>query len=427
MESDKSAGRPAPRLRTPNRSQIELRPVDLESLLGPDHRARTVWTFVDGLDLSELYQTIEAVEGGPGRDATDPRVLLTLWLNATVDGVGSARALDRLTREHDAYRWICGGLSMNYHTLSDFRVGHVEFLDKLLTTSVATMMVEGLVDLHRVAQDGVRIRASAGASSFRRKPTLEECLRDAEEQVELLRRELDEDPSATTRRQKAARQRAAAERLERVQKALAQMPEAEAKKKTSEKDKARVSTTDPDARVMKMADGGFRPSFNGQLAVDTATQVVVGVDLTNRGSDLGEMTPMLDQLLRRHGRLPDEFLVDGGFASHTEIEKASSLGPVVYAPVSKPKDPTRERHDPMPGDSEAVANWRQRMGTETAKEIYKDRAATVECVNAHVRNRGLLRFLVRGKRKVRAVLLLHALAQNLMRAPALRLLAPQTA
>ena len=301
----------------------------------------------------------------------------------------------------------------------------MEFLDRLLTTSVALLLAEGLVDMQRVAQDGVRVRASAGAASFRRRPTLEQCLEDAEAQIESLRRELEEDPAATNRRQKAARQRAAEERKERVEQALAQLPTAEAKKKKADKKKARVSTTDPDARVMKMADGGFRPAFNGQLAVDTATQVVVGVDVSNEGSDQGKMTPMLDQIEERNGAVPPEYLVDGGFAGLSEIEAASDRETTLYAPVSKPKDPTRDRYEPRPSDSDAVAQWRQRMGTETAKEIYKERAATVECVNAHVRNRGLLQFLVRGTEKARAVLLWHALAQNLMRGAKLRL--PQLA
>jgi len=270
--NDESSVVPAPRVRTPVRNQIELRSVDLESLISFDHPARIIWEYVEGLDLRPLYAEIKSVEGRPGRNTTDPRVLMALWLYATLEGVGSARALDRLTKQHDVYRWICGGVPTNYHTLADFRVGEVELLDRLLTTSVATLMAEGLVDLQRVAQDGVRVRASAGAASFRRKPTLENALKEAEEQVEALKKELEEDPEATSRRQKAARKRAAAERKKQVERALEQLPKAEAKKKKADKDKARVSTTDPDARVMKMGDGGFRPAFNGQFAVDTETQ-----------------------------------------------------------------------------------------------------------------------------------------------------------
>ena len=187
------AGRP--RLRGVNRAQLEWRPVDLDSLLPDEHRARIVWDYVLGLDLTPLYRDIQAVEGHAGAPATDPRLLLALWLQATLDGVGSARALARLCEEHVAYQWLCGGVSMNYHTLSDFRTAHVAVLDTLLTQSVATLLAEQLVTLECVAQDGVRVRASAGAASFRRRPRLEQCLAEAEAQVQALRAELDTDPA----------------------------------------------------------------------------------------------------------------------------------------------------------------------------------------------------------------------------------------
>ena len=306
-------------------------------------------------------------------------------------------------------------MSVNHHSLSDFRVENAEYLDEVLTHSVAVLMDQGLVKLNRVSQDGTRVRASAGAASFRRQETLERCLEEAEEQVRLLRQELEEHPEATTRRQAAARQRAAEDRRQRVKAALAQMPDVAAKKPAGEKDKARVSTTDADARVMKMADGGFRPAYNGQFAVDTETQIVVGVDLSNSGSDQGQLVPMLGQLQKRYGKIPAESLADGGFAALKEIEKASELGTVVYAPVAKPKDKTRDPYVPLETDSASVAQWRQRMGTPEAKEIYKQRASTVECVNAQARNRGLQRLLVRGLSKARAVLLWYAIAHNLMR------------
>lgn len=410
----------APRLVRPNRSQMELRAVDLEGLLAMDHPARAVWEFVESLDLSPLYAKVEAVEGAAGRPATDPGIYLALWLYAIVEGVGSARALERLTQQHDAYRWICGGVSVNHHSLSDFRVQQMEFLDGLLTQSVAALMSQGLVKLNRVAQDGVRVRANAGAASFRRQSTLERCLEEAKEQIERLRQELEEKPEATSRRQAAARQRVAEDRRRRVAEALAQMPDAASKKPVGEQDQARVSTTDPAARVMKMADGGFRPAYNGQFSVDTETQIVVGVEVSNHGSDRGKLVPMTEQLQKRYGATPSESLVDGGFAGLQDIEKASELGTKIYAPVTKPKDPQRDPHEPLDTDSPAIAEWRQRMGTPEAKEVYKARAATVECVNAIARNRGLQRLLVRGERKVRAVLLWFAIAHNMMRSLSLR-------
>jgi transposase len=397
---------------------VRLRPVDLEGLLPEDHRARIVWAYVEGLDLTPLYQSIQAVEGEAGRPATDPKILLALWLYATVEGVGSARALARLCEEHLAYQWICGGVPMNHHTLADFRAGPVTFLDTLLTQSVATLLAEGLVKLQRVAQDGVRVRASAGAASFRRRQTLEACLAAAATQVQALRAELEADPGATTARQRAARERATRERTARVAQALAHLPALEAKKKPPAQGKARASTTDPEARVMKMADGGFRPAYNLQFAADTATQVIVGVDATNVGSDQGQLAPMVAQVEQRHQQPPGAMLVDGGFAKTEDIE-AVSPRTTVYAPVQTPKDPIRDPHAPRPGDSPAVAAWRQRMGTPGAQAIYKERAATAECVNAQARNRGLRHLLVRGLPKVRAIALWYALAHNLMRAVAL--------
>lgn len=412
-------GSGAPRVREANRAQVELRPVDLEALVPADHRARSVWAFVERLDLSRFYAAIRAVEGGAGRPPADPRILVALWLYATLEGVGSARALARLCEAHDAYRWICGGVSVNYHTLADFRVAHVEALDELLTQSVATLMASGAVTMERVAQDGMRVRASAGAASFRRKKTLKRCLREARAQVERLRREVEEDPRATERRQRAAQERAAREREARVAQALDQLPAVAAKKKPSEREQARASTSDPEARVMKMGDGGFRPAYNGQLATDTASQVVVGVAVTNAGTDQGEMGAMLEQLERRYGRRPAEVLVDGGFVKLEDIEQATRAGSTVYAPPMQPRGGSRDPHAAQPRDGPAVAAWRERMDTAEAKAVYKDRAASAECVNAHSRNRGLRQLPVRGLGKGLAILLWQALAQNLARGAAL--------
>ena len=411
-----------PRLRTANREQIVFRAAPLDALLPQDHPARIVWAYVEGLDLTSLYDRIKSVERGPGRAPIDPKILMALWLYATIEGIGSARQLDELCGEHAAFQWLAGDVSTNYHTLADFRTDHGELLDDLLTKSVAALVTEGLVDLNRVAQDGMRVRASAGAASFRRRPTLEEALAQAEAQVEALRAEVEEDPAASDRRQKGARERAARERTERIKAALGRLPELEARKKAGEEGKARCSTTDPEATVMKMADGGFRPAYNFQFSTATDSQVIVGVDVETTGSDAGQMVPMVEQVKGRYETVPGEVLVDGGFAQHDQIEAVSApaLGCTVYAPVPKPKDPRVDRHAPKPGDGAAVAAWRERMGTEQAKAIYKERASTAECVNAQARGRGLLRLLVRGPVKVKAIAMWHALAHNLLRAAAQR-------
>lgn len=408
------------RVRKANRGQVEYRACALDDLLPAEHEARMVWEYVTGLDLSELYSNILSVNRRAGRPAIDPKILMALWIYATLRGIGSARELESLCSTHVVYQWICGGVSVNHHSLSDFRVNHGETLDKLVTQSVATLMHEELVTLDRVAHDGMRVRASAGSSSFRRRKTLDACLAEAEEQLQGLRAELAADPNAGKRRQEAARQRAVRERKVRIEAALSQMPEMEAKKKKDEKDKARVSTTDPDARVMKMANGGFNPAYNVQLTADTKTQVISGVAVVNSGSDRGQMAPMVDQHEMRYGARPKEFLADGGFAKNDDIDDVSNKGTTVYAPVQEHKKSTRDPHTPRDTDSPAVAAWRQRMKTDEAKEIYKQRASTIECVNAIARNRGLQQFRVRSLEKIRTVILWHVIAHNLIRAAALR-------
>jgi transposase len=411
-----------PRFQAAVRDQVCFRAASLDELIPQEHPVRIIWEYALSADLSPLYQGIKAVQRHAGRPPIDPRILFALWLYATTRGVGSARLLEELCRDKIDYQWICGDVSVNYHTLADFRRDRAGLLDDLLTRSVAVLMTEGLVDLQRVAQDGMRVRASAGAASFRRKPTLEEAPADAQAQVERLRQEQEDDPKASSERQKQARRRAAEDRAAPVAAALERLPELEAKKKPDEKDKARCSTTDPEATVMKMANGGFNPAYNIQFATDTKSRIIVGVDVVTTGSDQGQMPPMVGQIQQRYGQAPTEYEVDGGFAKHEDIEAVSApeIGCTVYAPVPKPKDPKVDRHAPHSGDGAAVAEWRRRMGTEEAKEIYKDRAATAECVNALARRRGLVQLVVRGSAKVRVVALWMALAHNVRRMAALR-------
>jgi transposase len=394
--------------------------------LPQDHPARTIWDFLEKLNLDAFYGSIKAVLDGPGRPTTDPQVLLSLWLLATVQGVGSARQLARLCAQHDAYRWLCGGVPINYHMLSDFRVAKQAALDELLTQIVGRLMAVGAVNLERVAQDGTRVRASAGASSFRRKDTLKACLKEAREQVKRLAEAREHPDPGLTKRQQAARERAARERLERVEQALQSLPEMEATKALqrkrfakAEREKVtepRVSTTDADARVMKMPDGGYRPAYNVQLATDGATGVIVGVAVTTSGSDAHQAPPMEEQIERRTGRRPKTYLVDGGFADREDITLLEKRGITVYAPVRQPKSrPEEERHQTRYGDSEEVAAWRQRMASEEGKAVYRQRAAIAEWANAQLRQHGLSRFTVRGLIKVTTAILLMAVAHDLLR------------
>ena len=414
------AGRP--RLQRPDRDQVQLRATHLDALLPADHRARLVWGYVEGLDLSGLEARVRSVEGGPGRPAIDPAILMGLWLYATLEGVGSARALERLCDEHDAYRWLCGGVGVNHHTLADFRVDHVELLDDILTTGVAALIAGGLVTMERVAQDGMRVRASAGDGSFRRRDTLEAALADAEAQVRALRAELDDDPAATSRRVAAARERAARERLERVREALGRLPALEAarRRKGRPPGTVRVSTTDPGARVTKMADGGWRPAWNAQLATDAGSGIIVGADIARVGVDHGELAPMVRQLRRRYGRAPGAMLADGGFVNLDAFEELAACGVTVYAPPKEDHRIIRGPADPSAIDTPVIAGWRARMATPEALAIYRGRASAAEWTNAGMRNRGLHAVRVRGRDRVRACLLWQVLAHNLMRITALR-------
>jgi transposase len=429
----------APRVLEPNRAQIELRASDLESLLAEDHRARLVWGYVERQELGALYDAIKARGAAPGRRAIDPRILFALWLYATLDGVGSGREVTRLSREHDAYRWICGGVQVNYHALNDFRTANDQVLDELLSDNVAALAAVGAITLERVAQDGMRVRADAGAASFRRQGRLEEHLVEARELVRSLKAQVEADPSAAKRRSQAAKLRAAREREACIQAALDRLPEVAATKRRNggKSEDARASTTDADASVMKMGDGGFRPAYNVQFATHCEGQLIVGLDVVTAGSDMAQLAPMVDQVEQRVGKVPEQWLVDGGFPAHEQIDAVAGKTEL-YAPVPKskpakskdqPKDPPEgpageveqkapsavSEFEPKPGDSEAVAKWRGRMNTDAARAIYKDRAATAECVNAQARNRGLLRMPVRGLAKVRCVVRLYVLAHNLMR------------
>jgi transposase len=407
----------APRIITANRAQLQLRPLDLESLLAPEHRARAVWAVVEQLDLSAFYDAIAARGSEPGRPAIDPKILVALWLYATSEGVGSARELARLCEAHDAYRWLCGGVAVNHHTLSDFRVGHEAALDALMTQVLAVLLRQGLVTLTRVAQDGTRVRASAGASSFRREKSLRACLEAAQAHVERVKQEAEHPPAPGQARAQAAAARAARERAQRVARALAELPKAQATKRdAAAKAEARVSTTDPEARVMKMGDGGYRPAYNLQFATATEGRVIVGVQVTNAGTDMGQMRPMQAEIARRTGEQPAEYLVDGGFAKLEAIEEASAAGTTVYAPVPTPRRDGVEQYQPKPGDSAAIAAWRTRMGTDAARAIYKERAATAETVHGDLRTwRGLDRLPVRGSAKVLSIALWAAVTYNVLR------------
>jgi transposase len=416
-------GRGTPRLRVPCRDQVEIDWLSLDERLDPDSPARVVWTLVCRLDLDAWLRDVKAIEHHVGRNATDPRLLVALWVFATLKGIGSARELERLSQDHLAYEWLCGGVSVNYHMLADFRSQGGDKWDELLTQIVATLLAEDLVTMQRVAQDGMKVRADAGKSSFRSKGRLDEFLEDAKRQVETLKQLAETNPDELTRRQIAARERAARERQERIEEAgrqceeLREQREKTAKQSGRKPTEARASTTDPQARVMAFSDGGFRPGYNVQFASDTATGIIVGVDVTNAGTDSEQMPPMLDQLKKRYQRLPGAMLVDGGFASLDAIDSTENRGIVVYAPVKDEEKQAKAGQDPSARkkkDTDATAAWRQRMGEEASKLLYRLRSQTAEWVNALCRNRGFQQMPVRGQTRCRVVATIFAITHNLI-------------
>jgi transposase len=420
------------RLRKPERNQVVMSVQSPDGLIAMDHPARLIWQVAGRLDLSRFYDSIQAVEGSVGRDATDPRLLVSLWLYAATRGVGSARELARRCGESRPYQWLCGGVSVNHHTLSDFRVSHGAALDELLTQVIAALVQRKLIKVYRISQDGTRVRACAGASSFRRKERLELLLKQAKDHVQELKALL-EDPAKSaglSARHKAARKRAARERQERLEKALAKLPALAQKQeklaqKVSAKDKKkgklkepRASTTDDQAKVMKMPDGGFRPAVNVQIASDTQSRAILGVSVVDQGVDTtNQLQPMRQQVQERSGQEVKEHLADGGYLKLQEVQEAQEQNVSLYIPPKPPrnKEQRASEYEPMPSDSEVIRQWRQRMGSAQGQRIYRQRASTSETINADLKSfRGLVQLTVRGLAKAQCVALWSALAYNLM-------------
>lgn len=423
----------------PDRAQLYWDMIDLESQIEADHLARVVWAFVDGLDLSALYERIKARDDVAGRPTADPKVLLALWLYATLDGVGSARALERLCRAHAAYRWLCGGVPVNYHGLSDFRTLDGELLDRLLSESVTGLAAEGLVRLDEVAVDGTKLRANAGKGSFRKPAALSDWERAAWARVDRLKAELDCDPGASERRRRGALERAQREIAERAgaaRRKLAQLQTEKTKrakthkKQESEKGDPEVSTTDPEARRMKMADGGFRPAYNLVLAVAPHEQVILGVEPTDRRNDSGLATPMVEQIERRYGRRPARLLLDTNLATGDEIVALAGHpegGTIVYAPPPADKkhvkpETLRKRARQRQREPAELKAWRERMASAAGQIVYR-RRRLIETVNGQLKNHGLATLALRGRAKIRCEVLIHAIAHNIRRGHALRLAA----
>jgi len=398
-----------------------MRPCSLDELLPDDHDARLVWDLVQTWDLSRFLDAVRARGEAPGRAATDPELLVALWLYAATRGVAGGRELARLCGQSDPYRWLCGTVPVNYHMLNDFRVEREAALKDLLTQMLAVLIRGELVTVSRVAQDGTRVRAGAGLKSFKRRDTIERSLRQAQAHLEIIGKQAERAEDATERR-RAAEARAAQRKVDRMKQALEELAKVEAaearqKAEPTKGNPPRASTTDPEARFMRMPDGGDRPAYDVQLAVDVQSRAIVGVDVTDAGSDAGLAEPMREQVEERTGGTVKDHLVDGGYVKLDDVDRAAAAEPAVtlYMPVPKPRKAGADPHQPKTTDSDAVAQWRRRMGTPEAKAIYKGRASTIETINAELKTeRGLTPFRVRGASKVRCVALWCALAYDVM-------------
>ena len=368
--------RGAVRMRLADRSQVGMHLCSIDELVSADHQVRMMWDAVCQMDLSAFTASIKVTEFTEGRPANDVRVMVGLWLWAAANNVARGRVVARLCERDLSFKWMCGGLTMNYHTLNDFRVGHQEALDKLFGATLGRLMHAGLVSVTRISQDGLRVRASAGTGSFRTRPTLEKCLAEAEAHLEDLKKLQDspggegtgegtgEGGNAGVEDQGNPLQVAlATDRLDRVKEALAQMPEVEASKArrhSKRESAARVSTTDPEARVMKMPNGGFNPAFNVQLASDPESRAIVGVTVSNSGADAPLSEPMRQQVEQRSGEKVSEHLIDGGYVSLDVIDTATAEKVTLYMPVPQPNKNAveQDRYARRETDSDAVADWR---------------------------------------------------------------------
>lgn len=401
-----------PRVVEPQRRQGVIRFEMPEDKLAPTHTARVLWDVIGALDLTAFLDGVKAIEGTVGRKTLSPQMKLTLWLYAISNGVGSAREIARLIGSDDGYRWIVGDLEVGHHTLSAFRVNHGAALEQLMTDILASLMHKGVLSLDLVAQDGIRIRASATAPSFRRLESLLECREQAALHLKATLANAD-DPELT-HGQRAAREAGARDFQRRVEEAISTVTELRKTRRPSEKP-ARASTTDAEARVMKMADGGFRPAYNVCMATAGSPlggpRTIVGVQVTNVGSDMGSVAPMLAEIERRTGQLPKTLLADANHAAHGCIRAATEAG--VEALIAVPK---RSQRAGVQADLDpAVVAWRERMTTDEAKAVYRARASLCELTNAHLRSHhGVEQFLVRGFAKVTCVALLAAITSNVL-------------
>lgn len=307
-----------------NREQIELVPIDIDSLIPEDHPARAIWEFVGRLNLEGYLKRIKSVEGAAGRPAFDPRLLASLWIFAYSEGVSSAREIENRCGYHPAYQWLTGRQEVNHHTLSDFRGDHEKELDKLFTDVLGLLSAEGLITLEQVMQDGTKVKAFATSNRFRREDTIKAHLAAAAELVRELSESAQEETSG---RIEKARVRAARERKERLEEALDELKKLQETRSSEARcAETRVSETDPEARMMKQSEGGYAPSYNVQFSTDAANSIIVNVDVTQGGNDAEELSPAVTGVERRCGEKPKQVVADGSYTNRETIIAMEKAG-----------------------------------------------------------------------------------------------------
>jgi len=461
---------PAPRFQKIDREQLSWRSMNVERLIGEDHPARAIWDFIGKLNLTGYTKHVRAVEGYAGRPLLNPQLLISLWIYAYSQGVGSARAIERLCKHDPAYQWLTGMEVVNAHSLSDFRVKHEEELKGLFVQILGLLSAEGLITLERVTQDGTKIRAWAAQGSFRSKDRIEKAIEAARQQVKAVDEVSEEE---TSRRVEKARQRAFRERKERLEKALEQFDKNKAEGGVKHKERPKVSVTDPEARIMKQSDGGFAPSYNEQVNTDAANGLIVAVGVTQAGNDLNQLTSGVERVEENFGETPKQVLADGGYVSRDNIVAMDSKEVDFIAPQCDEAGKAKSNYDSLGisreyGKSQfvyddaanayrcpegktlhlkskdergskvlhlygadmadcqncvakgqccpnsksgrtvqrieelpQVTKFREKMGTERAKEIYRQRSQIAETPNLWIKSKFRLRqFNVRGLKKV---------------------------
>jgi len=482
LEPAGEEARPLPRLRTVDRCQMVLRPTNVEQLIEADHPARAIWEIVGQQNLDGFYGAIEAVEGVAGRSAWDPRLLISLWIYAYTQAVSSGREISRLCRYHPAYQWLTGLQEINHHTLSDFRVEHHQALNELFIQILGVLSYEGLITLERVMHDGTKVKACAADKSFRREGTLQKHLEAARQQVEEMG-----DPRSEERNEcvAKARERAAREKQQRLEAALGQLQQLQAEARSKKRKPPRVSTTDPEARIMKQPDGGFAPSYNVQISSDAKADLIVGIGVSQAANDTAELVPAVERIEANLGEAPQQVVVDGGFINQgtmvaMEAQGIDLIGPMpdhasqtvaafekrgvvpeffpqaftydaerncyvcpagrdlAFESQEKSEGSARYRYRAKLADCQScpskgqccpqsqrrslvrteeppeVRRHREKMASESAREIYKQRSQIAEFPNAWIKEKfGLRRFRLRGLIKVTMEAMWAAIAYNL--------------